>query len=165
MTEKRYRTMNQMNSRKRMKPEPKSSPRRSCLRGLQAVSRHAPACRLFCVPVGTLHPKGIKTARWSACDEVRMRCTGMPVCQNRIECKQSTEARLRLHFKTNLRCGEAWHYSDTPSAVAASGEVSTSESKLHRPAVPCICSLFIDKRCEMFFSSHCTQAAWPRHIP
>lgn len=75
----------------------------------------------------------------------------MPVCQNRIECKQSTEARLRLHFRTNLRCGEAWHYSDTPSAVAASGEVSTSESKLHRPAVPCICSLFIDKRCEMFF--------------
>ena len=37
----------------------------------KAVSRHAPACRLFCVPVGTLHPKGIKTARWRACDEVR----------------------------------------------------------------------------------------------
>lgn len=24
---------------------------------LQAVSRHAPACRIFCVPVGTLHQK------------------------------------------------------------------------------------------------------------
>ena len=38
---------------------------------LQAVSRHTPACRLFCVPVGTLHPKGIKTARWSACNGVQ----------------------------------------------------------------------------------------------
>ena len=35
------------------------------------VSRHAPACRLFCVPVGTLHPKGIKIARWSACNGVQ----------------------------------------------------------------------------------------------
>ena len=26
---------------------------------LQAVSRHAPACRLFCVPVGTLPPETI----------------------------------------------------------------------------------------------------------
>ena len=43
---------------------------------LQAVSRHAPACRLFCVPVGTLHPKGIKTARWSAYDEVRKQMHG-----------------------------------------------------------------------------------------
>ena len=146
--------MKRMNIRKQPEPDPEPSPRSAGCGDKplsQAVSRHAPACRLFCITTGTLHPKGIKTARWSACDEVRMRCTGMPVCQNRIECKQSTEARLRLHFRTNLRCGEAWHYSDTPSAVAASGEVSTSESKLHRPAVPCICSLFIDKRCEMFF--------------
>ena len=74
--------MNRMKLRKQTKPDSEPSPRSVGCGGKplsQAVSRHAPACRLFCVPAGKPYPKGIKAhvgACVAKCETANSQCRG-----------------------------------------------------------------------------------------
>ncbi len=79
MTEKRYRTMNQMNSRKQMKPEPKSSPRRSTPAGVTSRQPTRARVSAFLHPGREPYPKGIKAhvgACVAKCETANSQCRG-----------------------------------------------------------------------------------------
>lgn len=63
---------------------------------LQAVSRHAPACRLFCVPVGMLHPETIKPRVGARVTKHENRCTGGKKTQMLSEHQNKNANYLRI---------------------------------------------------------------------
>ena len=63
---------------------------------LQAVSRHAPACRLFCAPVGTLHQKLQKPRVGARVTKYENRCTGGEKTQMLSEHQNKNANFLRI---------------------------------------------------------------------
>ena len=63
---------------------------------LQAVSRHAPACRLFCIPVGTLHQKLQKPRVSARVTKYENRCTGGEKTQMLSEHQNKNANYLRI---------------------------------------------------------------------
>ena len=64
---------------------------------LQAVSRHAPACRLFCVPVGDAAPQRHKKPRVGArVTKCENRCTGGKKTQMLSERQNKNANFLRI---------------------------------------------------------------------
>ena len=61
-----------------------------------AVSRHAPACRLFCVPVGTLHQKLQKPRVGARVTEYKTRYTGGKKTQMLSEHQNKNANFLRI---------------------------------------------------------------------
>ena len=60
------------------------------------VSRHAPACRLFCVSVGMLHPEAIKPRVGARVTKCENRCTGGKKTQMLSEHQNKNANYLRI---------------------------------------------------------------------